>query len=113
MSQSAWFYQVALHVPKRCDLTTRTGESVGRINSAYGALGFTIINVLLCFRFRMLEEKLDEERKQEELRLAERETERVAKKLQLAQEQEASRQLSLAQQGLNEAEKEVNEKLLS
>lgn len=58
----------------------------------------------------MLEAKLDEERNQEELRLAEREAERVAKKLHLAQEEEASKQLSIAQQGLNEEEKEVDRK---
>lgn len=62
----------------------------------------------LCAFFRILEAKLDEERNQEELRLAEREAERVAKKVQQAQEQEAAKQLSLAQQGLNEEEKEVD-----
>ena len=41
------------------------------------------------------------------MRLAEREAERAARRVKAAQEQEAAKQLSMAQRGMTEEEKEV------
>ena len=50
---------------------------------------------------------MENEREREELRLAEREAERAAKRAKAAQESEASKQLAMAQRGMTEEEKEV------
>ena len=61
----------------------------------------------LSFFSRRLEADLEEERNREEMRLADREAERAAKRLKEVQEQEAAKQLAMAQRGLTEDEKEV------
>lgn len=56
---------------------------------------------------------MENEREREELRLAEREAERAAKRAKAAQESEATKQLAMAQRGMTEEEKEVCETILS
>lgn len=53
---------------------------------------------------------MEKEREREELRLAEREAERTAKRAKAAQENEAKRQLAMAQRGMTEEQKEVRGK---
>ena len=62
---------------------------------------------LLWYFYRRLEAELEGEKEREELRLAEREAERAARRVKAAQEQEAAKQLSMAQRGMTEEEKEV------
>ena len=53
---------------------------------------------------------MEKEREREELRLAEREAERTAKRAKAAQENEAKKQLAMAQRGMTEEQKEVRGK---
>ncbi|XP_015775930.1 PREDICTED: uncharacterized protein LOC107354046 isoform X1 [Acropora digitifera] len=55
---------------------------------------------------KRLEAELEGEKEREELRLADREAERAARRVKAAQEQEAAKQLSMAQRGMTEEEKE-------
>ena len=66
------------------------------------------LTLLWNVSFRRLEAELEKEREREELRLADREAERAAKRVKAAQEADAAKQLAMAQRGMTEDEKEVS-----